>query len=73
MWIYYIPYVVRSKDKDTTSRPGADFFRQPQTVTQRQYEALRAYLVEGCSAKQTAERFGYAPPTLYALVRELRA
>ena len=53
-----------SKGKDATSRPGADFFRQPQTVTQRQYEALRAYLLEGCSAEQVAKRFGYAPPTL---------
>jgi len=62
-----------SKGTDTISRPGAEFFRRPRTATQRQYEALRAYLVEGCSAKQTAERFGYAPSTLYALARELRA
>jgi DNA-binding CsgD family transcriptional regulator len=55
------------KGKGATSRPGAEFFQQPQTATQRQYEALRAYLADGCSAKQTAERFGYAPPTLYAL------
>jgi transposase-like protein len=61
------------KGKDTNQRPGAEFFQQPQTATQRQYEALRAYLFEGRSAKQVAERFGYAPATLYTLARELRA
>jgi len=61
------------KGNTTTSRRGAKFFRQPQTAPQRQYEALRAYLLEGHSAKQVAQRFGYSPPTLYALARELRA
>jgi transposase len=55
------------------ARPGAAFFQQPQTATQRQYEALRAYLLEGRSATDVAERFGYSPTTLYALARELRA
>jgi len=61
------------KGKDTRSRAGAEFFLQPGSAPQRQHEALRAYLVEGRSAKQVAERFGYSPPTLYALARELRA
>ncbi|MCK4627057.1 MAG: helix-turn-helix domain-containing protein [Phycisphaerae bacterium] len=54
-------------------RPGAEFFHQPQTATQRQYEALRAYLLDGHSAKDAAQRFGYSTTTLYALARELRA
>ena len=61
------------KGNDTRSRPGAEFFLQPGSAPQRQYEALRTYLLEGHSAKQVAECFGYAPPTLYALARELRA
>jgi transposase-like protein len=61
------------KGNVTKARPGAEFFRQPQTAAQRQYEALRAYLLEGRSATDVAERLGYAPTTLYALARELRA
>ncbi|UCC32117.1 MAG: hypothetical protein JSU86_07510, partial [Phycisphaerales bacterium] len=60
------------KLNDTKPRPGAEFFQQPQTATQRQYEALRAYLLEGRNAQQVGERFGYSPTTLYALARELR-
>jgi len=36
----------------------AQRFLQPRTATQRQYEALRAYGVEGWPAAQVANRFG---------------
>jgi transposase len=61
-----------SKVDATKTRPGAEFFLKPASATQRQYEALRAYLLEGRSAKQVAQRFGYSPTTLYSLGRELR-
>lgn len=54
-------------------RPGAAFFLQPGAAAQRQYEAVRAYLVEGAPASVAAARFGYTPATLYALARDLRA
>ncbi len=54
-------------------RPGADFFLQPQSAPQRQYEALRAYLVEGLPAAQAAARFGFSTATLYSLCRDWRA
>ena len=60
------------KEDATKPRPGAEFFLQPETAPHRQYEALRAYLCEGGSAKQVAKHFGYSPATLYALARELR-
>jgi len=50
----------------------AGFFTSPQGVTQRRYEALRAYFVEGQSATEVAGRFGYAPSTMVALVRDFR-
>jgi transposase len=62
-----------SKQDETNHRPGADFFLQPDTPRQRQYEALRAYLVDGLGAEEVAERFGYSRQTLYTLSRELRA
>jgi hypothetical protein len=54
-------------------RAQAGFFTSPQGVAQRRYEALRAYFVEGASAAQAAERFGYAPTTMVALVRDFAA
>lgn len=49
------------------------FFLIPKTATQRQYEALRAYVLEGVSAKEAAERFGFTEATLYVLAHHLRA
>jgi len=51
-------------------RERAGFFTAPAGVAQRQYEALRAYFVEGASAVAVAERFGYAPSTVVAMVRD---
>ena len=62
-----------SKLNDTQQRRGAESFLHPTTARQRQYEALRAYLVDGLSAQEAASRFGYSPQSLYSLCRELRA
>jgi transposase-like protein len=51
-------------------RERAAFFTAPTDVAQRRYEALRAYFVEDASAAQVAERFGYAPSTVVAMVRD---
>jgi len=48
------------------------FFLDPQTPAQRQYEALRAYAMEGLSAQQAAERYGFTENSLYALAHDLR-
>jgi hypothetical protein len=37
----------------------ARFFLEPAHPRQRQYEALRAYFVEGLSSAEAARRFGY--------------
>jgi hypothetical protein len=44
----------------TLTDPPA-FFRQPRHPKQRQYEALRAYYVEGRSSHEAAHAFGYSP------------
>jgi hypothetical protein len=54
-------------------RERAAFFTAPSDVAQRRYEALRAYYVEGASAAVVAERFGYAPSTVVAMVRDFNA
>jgi len=47
-------------------------FLTPPTAKQRQYEALRAYGLEGLAAKAAAERFGFTEATLYAWAHRLR-
>jgi transposase len=61
-----------SKGNNSQEKPGAEFFRRPLIPAQRQYEALRAYLLEGLSATEAAEQFGYTSATLYALCRDFR-
>jgi len=50
----------------------AQRFLQPRTATQRQYEALRTYCVEGLPAAQVAERFGYTTASFRALIHQFR-
>jgi hypothetical protein len=54
-------------------RERAAFFTAPSDVAQRRYEALRAYFVEEVSAAEVAGRFGYAPSTVVAMVRDFGA
>lgn len=46
------------------------FFLSPQPVTQRRYETLRAFYVEGLPAAEAARRFGYTTSTFYSLTRD---
>ncbi len=52
--------------------PLADRFLQPVNATHRQYEALRAYCVEGLPSAEAATRFGYTPGSFRVLVHEFR-
>jgi transposase len=54
-------------------RSGAERFTAPVEPNQRRYEALRAYFVEGCSARAVAERFGYTRSSVETLARNYRA
>jgi transposase len=47
-------------------------FLEPKNAYQRQYEALRAYFVEGLSSKDAADRFGYSPGSFRGLVHQFR-
>jgi transposase-like protein len=42
-------------------------------VSQRRYEAVRAYVLEGTPLAEAAARFGYSPSALASLVRDFRA
>jgi transposase len=47
-------------------------FLSPASPAQRQYEALRAYFVEGLSGAEVAGRFGYTEGSFRVLVHEFR-
>lgn len=59
--------------KPTPARAGGEAFLDPQDPNQRRYEAVRAYLVEGATADQVAQRFDYSQQTVRTLVRDWRA
>ncbi len=58
-----------STDEKLTFAPH---FLEPQNANQRQYEALRAYFVEGLASAEAAARFGYTPGSFRSLVHQFR-
>ena len=48
------------------------FFLQPATPKQRQYEALRAYFLEGRLAREVATAFGYSAGAFHVLCHHFR-
>jgi hypothetical protein len=57
-----------SKDRITLARR----FLEPSNTTHRQYEALRAFFVDGVPSKEAATRFGYTPGSFRVLVHQFR-
>ncbi len=47
-------------------------FLEPTDPTHRQYEALRAYFVEGLPSQEVAKRFGYTPGSVRVLCHQFR-
>jgi transposase len=54
-------------------RTGADYFIRPAGPSQRRYEALRAYFVDGMPASEVADRFGYSTASVHQMATLLRA
>jgi hypothetical protein len=48
------------------------FFERPATPSQRQYEALRAYFIEGLPSAKIARQFGYTPHAFRMLCYDFR-
>jgi transposase len=53
-------------------RTGADYFIRPAGPSQRRYEALRAYFVDGMPASEVADRFGYSTASVHQMATLLR-
>ena len=58
----------QSRDKLTYTR----YFLEPLTPAQRQYEALRAFFVDGVPSAVAAAAFGYTPGSFRVLVHQFR-
>ena len=50
----------------------ARFFAEPTTARQRQYEALRAFFLDGLTSKEVARRFGYSHGAFRILCHDFR-
>jgi hypothetical protein len=48
------------------------FFLEPSCPRQRQYEAIRAVVIGGCSQKDAAQRYGYSYQAFRQLLCEFR-
>jgi hypothetical protein len=55
-----------------TTSPEAAFFLAPELTPHRQYEALRAYFVDGQPSHEVASRFGYTPGSFRVLCHQFR-
>jgi hypothetical protein len=62
--------MLKSSSKELTDM--ARFFLEPQNATHRQYEALRAFFVEGLSSQEAARRFGYTEGSFRVLTHDFR-
>src|SRR5947209_14239555 len=60
--------VYNSRDRLTLARR----FLEPSNSTHRQYEALRAFFVDGLPSAEAAARFGYTPGSFRVLVHQFR-
>lgn len=60
-----------SRSNQLTDR-AARFFLQPEKPLHRQYEALRAYFVEGRPSAEVARAFGYSPGAFRVLCHQFR-
>lgn len=49
-----------------------EYFRSPRHVAHKQYEALRAFFVDGIAAENAATQGGYTRSTFYSLVRDFK-
>jgi hypothetical protein len=64
--------VTNTHGNELTLSPEARFFAEPETALQRQYEALRAFFLEGLPSHEVARRFSYTPGSFRVLCHEFR-
>ena len=63
----------RQNETQKTKIDLADYFKNPIYPRQKQYEAIRAIVVDEKSIEFVAKQFGYKPGTIYSLLRDAKA
>lgn len=61
------------KPHNKTSVNLLNYFKRPKLSRQKQYEAVRAFVLDNQAAQVVASRFGYTLNTLYTLIRNAKA
>ena len=59
--------------KNAKNQQLVDFFKNPVNPRHRQYEAIRAIVMDGEAVEKVAGKFNYRESTLYALLRESKS
>lgn len=49
-----------------------DYFNKPDIKRQKQYEAVRAFVIDNLSAQEIALKYGYTVNTVYTLIRDAK-
>lgn len=57
----------------TTSVDLVNFFKNPTSPRQKQYEVIRAIVIDGDSIEVASNRYGYKPTTVYSILRDAKA
>ncbi len=64
--------MINRQNKTLINAVMVDYFKNPASTKQKQYEAIRAIVIDEESIEDTAERYGYKTSTIYALLRDAR-
>ncbi len=67
---------IKNRQNSTLKNKGIDlldFFKKTSSQRQKQYEAVRAIVLEKQPLQNVAKLFGYKPSTLYSLLRDAKA
>lgn len=67
---------IKNRQNSTLKNKGIDlldFFKKTSSQRQKQYEAVRAVVLEKQPLQSVAKLFGYKPSTLYSLLRDAKA
>ena len=59
--------------KDTLRGGLFYFFTNPKSTRQKQYETIRAIIIDKLSIPEAAAKFGYEVNTVYALLRDAKS
>lgn len=62
-----------NKTLNSQSLDLIDYFSNPVSKRQKQYEVVRAIAIEKEAVETVAKRFGYKPGTVYSLLRDVKA